>query len=186
MSHSLCSRSASVSRNDGPSSRHLAAADFRRCSDLVVLAAGSYTHLDQTSGGVELLVRPACDAFGRRVRRCPDARARPFARARAGRVMHSRHRALWVPVDGRHEVFALSGPRVARPVDCRPAHSKNALKPRSSRSQFARSPRFSPPQVSGDGSRSRAGHPFLTCAPACSASFRSQWSQDPLAAERRS
>lgn len=90
----------------------------------------------------------------------PDARARPFARARAGRVMHNRHRALWVPVDGRHEVFALSGPRVARPVDCRSAHSKNALKPRSSRSPFARSPRFSLLSVSGDGSRSRAGHPF--------------------------
>src|SRR6266516_6878750 len=42
--------------------------------------------------------------------------------------MHSGHRAMWVPVDGRHEVFALSGPRVARPVDCRSAHSKNALK----------------------------------------------------------
>src|SRR6184192_2407176 len=76
--------------------------------------------------------------------------------------MHSGHLALWVPVDGRHEVFALSGPRVPRPVDCRSAHSKNALKPRSSRSQFARSPRFSPllpsSRVSGDGSRSRAGH----------------------------
>ena len=43
---------------------------FQALLDLVVLAAGSCTHLDQTRGGVELLVPPACDAFGSRVRRC--------------------------------------------------------------------------------------------------------------------
>jgi len=154
MSHSLCSRSVSASRNDGPSSRSSRGCRFQALLDLVVLAAGSYTHLDQTSGGVELLVRPACACS-----QVPDARARPFARARAGRVMHSRHRALWVPVDGRHEVFALSGPRVARPVDGRSAHSKNALKPPlESQSVRALAQILPSSQVSGDGSRSRAGH----------------------------
>jgi hypothetical protein len=162
MSHSLCSRNVSASRNDGPSSRSSRGCRFQALLDLVVLAAGSYTHLDQTSGGVELLVRPACACS-----QVPDARARPFARARAGRVMHSRHRALWVPVDGRHEVFALSGPRVARPVDGGSAHSKNALKPRSSRSQFARSPRFSPPlRCPATEAAAAPDTPFLTCAPA--------------------
>src|SRR2546426_4676749 len=75
--------------------------------------------------------------------------------------MHSGHRALWVPVDGRHEVFALSGPRVARPVDCRSAHSKNALKtPLESQSIRALAQILPSSQVSGDGSRSRAGHPL--------------------------
>src|SRR5256885_9888700 len=75
--------------------------------------------------------------------------------------MHSGHRALWVPVDGRHEVLALSGPRVARPVDCRSAHSKNALKPPlESQSIRALAQILPSSQVSGDGSRSRAGHPL--------------------------
>src|SRR5438034_4081273 len=75
--------------------------------------------------------------------------------------MHSGHRALWVPVDGRHEVFALSGPRVAWPVDCRAAHSKNALKtPLESQSIGALAQILPSSQVSGDGSRSRAGHPL--------------------------
>ena len=80
--------------------------------------------------------------------------------------MHSGHRGLWVPVDGRHEVLALSGLRVARPVDCRSAQSKNALKPRSSRSQFARSPRFSPPlRCPATVAAAAPDTPFLTCAP---------------------
>jgi hypothetical protein len=75
--------------------------------------------------------------------------------------MHSGHRALWVPEDGRHEVFALSGPRVARAVDCRSAHSKNALKtPLESQSVRALAQILPSSQVSGDGSRSRAGHPL--------------------------
>ena len=75
--------------------------------------------------------------------------------------MHSGHRALWVPVDGRDEVFALSGLRVARPVDCRSAQSKNALKtPLESQSVRALAQILPSSQVSGDGSRSRAGHPL--------------------------
>ena len=75
--------------------------------------------------------------------------------------MHSGHRGLWVPVDGRHEVLALSGLRVARPVDCRSAHSKNALKtPLESQSVRALAQILPSSQVSGDGSRSRAGHPL--------------------------
>jgi len=58
---------------------------FQALLDLVVPAAGSYTHLDQTRGGVELLVRPACDAFGRRVRRCQTHALGPsLAPERAG------------------------------------------------------------------------------------------------------
>jgi hypothetical protein len=58
---------------------------FQALLDFVLLAAGSYTHLDQTSGGVELLVRPACDAFGRRVRRCQTRALGPsLAPERAG------------------------------------------------------------------------------------------------------
>jgi hypothetical protein len=58
---------------------------FQALLDLVVLAAGSYTHLDQTRGGVQLLVRPACDAFGRRVRRCQTRALGPsLAPERAG------------------------------------------------------------------------------------------------------
>jgi hypothetical protein len=58
---------------------------FQALLDLVVPAAGSYTHHDQTRRGVELLVRPACDAFGRRVRRCQTHALGPsLAPERAG------------------------------------------------------------------------------------------------------
>ncbi len=172
MSHSLCSRSVTASQNDSPSSRNVAGRRFQALLDLVVLAAGSCTHLDQTRGGVELLGPPACDAFGGRVRRCQTrALGLSLAPERAAGYAQAR-RALWVPVDAPYEVFALCGPRAARPVDCRSAHSKNALNPArvavssrarpdsppSSRSQFARSPRFSPSPSVRRGSRSRAGH----------------------------
>jgi hypothetical protein len=98
------------------------------------------------------------------------SRARSAFRSRPSgpRVMHSRRRALWVPVDAPHEVFALCGPRAARPVDCRSAHSKNALNPaRVAVSSRAR-PDSPPPQVSGAEAAAAPDTPFLTCTPTCS------------------
>ncbi len=110
-------------------------------------------------------------------------RARSTFRSRSSgpRIMHSRRRALWVPVDALHEVFALCGPRAAPPVDCCSAHSKKALNPaRVAVSSRAR-PDSPSPQVSGAEAAVAPDTSLRRCTPACSASLRSQWSQDPLA-----
>jgi hypothetical protein len=113
-------------------------------------------------------------------------RARSAFRSRPSgpRVMHSRRRALWVSVDAPHEVFALCGPRAARPGDCRSMHSKNALNP----ARVAVSSRARPdsplPQVSGAEAAPAPDTPFLTCTPTCSASLRSQWPNDPACPPR--
>src|SRR6266550_2277444 len=82
--------------------------------------------------------------------------------------MHSGRRALWVPVDGRHEVFALSGPRVARPVDCRSAHSKNALKTPLESQSIRALAQILPSSHRCPATEAAAAPdtPFLICAPA--------------------
>ena len=125
---------------------------FQALLDLVVLAAGSCTHLDQTRGGVELLVPPACDAFESRVRRCQTRaleRAADYAQpppcpvGSCGRATRS-FRSL------RAACGAACGLLLRA--------QQERAKPRSSRSQFARSPRFSLSSSVRRGSRSRAGH----------------------------
>jgi hypothetical protein len=181
MSHSLCSRSATASQNDSPSSRNVAGCRFQALLDLVVLAAGSCTHLDQTRGGVELLVPPACDAFGSRVRRCQTpALGLSLAPERA--AGYAQPPPCPVGSCGRatrsfRSLRAACGAACGLPLRAQ----QERAKPRSSRSQFARSPRFSPSPSVRRGSRSRAGHSLSHMhSHVLSRSARSG-SQDPLA-----
>jgi hypothetical protein len=181
MSHSLCSRSVTASQNDSPSSRNVAAADFRRCSTSSCSPRGpapiSIRPVEVSSFLSHLPVMRSEVAFAgaRRVRSA--FRSRPSG----PRVMHSRRRALWVPVDAPHEVFALCAPRAARPVDCRSAQSKNALNPaRVAVSSRAR-PDSSLPKCPARKPQPRRTLPFSHALPRARPRSARSGSQDPLA-----
>jgi len=131
---------------------------FQALLDLVVLAAGSCTHLDQTRGGVELLVPPACDALGSRVRRC-QTRALDLSLALERAADYAQPPPCPVGSCGR-ATRSFRSLRAACGAACGLLlrAQQESAKPRSSRSQFARSPRFSLSSSVRRGSRSRAGH----------------------------
>ena len=158
ISHSLCSRSVTASQNDSPSSRNVAAADFRRCS----------TSWCSPRGRAPISIGPVeVSSF---LSHLPVllfiAQPSPCSVGPCGRATRS-FRSL------RAACGAACGLQLRA--------QQERAKPRSSRSQFARSPRFSSPQMSGAVAAAAPDTPFLTCIPTCSASLRSQESQDPLA-----
>lgn len=88
-----------------------------------------------------------------------DARARPFARARASHTGYAQPPPCPVGSCGRatrsfRSLRAACGAACGLPLRAQ----QERAKPRSSRSQFARSPRFSPSPSIRRGSRSRAGY----------------------------